>query len=806
MDNKNEQTFSDELKSVFSFIKEKLITENPTDQITIEYFMLSILENKNSDTYKAFQNCTKTESLDKIHNFYLNYVHENSKTFVRPNRKIKNDDNLDKIIKESDLEKDKFKDSILSTEHVLLNILSHDLKNKNILETAGISYDSFYNEINKIRENKKRILTEKQPTKQIKLKTQFLDKNSKNINSLSNERKIDKLYGRKNEIKKLSTILCKRNNNCALIVGEKGCGKTELVYGIADLIQKNEITGFFEDKVIFVLDMFSLVSGAQMRGMIEVTIRNIFKELESNKNALLFIDDIHQIFNSGANNADIADAIESMIENTRVPIIASTTFSQIKYLEKNTNILDSRFTKIDLPTFNETETFELIKQNKKYWEKHHGVEYCDDVIKESVRLAKKYVTEKVLPVSAIDIIDQCGAEQRGVLSGDNNDELNVLKDELNKATGYKKYYLAQNNIEQSKNYELIEKTFEAKILELQSKEEPKKVKITIDNVKEAASVISKIDLAKINQSEHEMLRDLSENLKNKVIGQDFACDSVSNAIRKYRLGISDPNRPLSFLMIGQSGVGKTYLAKKLSELVFGNEEDMIRLDMSEYSESHSVSKLIGAPPGYVGFEDGGKLIELIKNKKRCVLLLDEIEKAHKNVYNMFLQLLDDGRLTSSFGEVVSFKDVIIILTSNVGTNIASQFGSGSGFVKKDGNEESIIKKELSKQFPPEFLNRLNSVVFFNKLNDSDLLRIIRSEINKTSQRMYENGIEVEISIEFENKVLELCKKETGMGARPILRAIQKLLEDTVCDAILKYNHKHLDVEIINNEVSVTTIY
>lgn len=806
MDNKNGQNFSDELSLVFNFIKEKLITDNPNDQITTEYFMLSILENKNCDAYKVIQVCTKEENLEMLHKFYLNYVHENSKTIVRPSRKLKNDETLENIINNSIKEQEKFKDINLNTEHVLLSILSNEPKNKKVLETSGINYETFNNEVTKFREDRKDVLTQKTKNiKQNKIKTPILEKNSRNLNSMSNDKKIDRLYGRRNEIKLLSNILCKRNNNCALLVGEKGCGKTALVSGIADLIQKNEIDGFFANKTIFSLDLCSLAAGAQMRGMIENTIKMIFKELEQNKDVILFIDDAHKFLSANLGNADISDAIENVISTSRVAIIAATNTSDIKYIQKNTKILDERFTRIDLKNLDEAQTFDLLKQNKIYWEKHHNVKYTDETIKESIKLAKKYISDRTLPSSAIDILDQAGAEERNSFKTENI-EFDFLKAELNKASGYRKFYQNSGESTQVKYYEKIEKEIEAKMLEMEADDsKAEKVVIDVKSVKAAASTLSKIELTKINESEHDMLVNLSDNLKNVVIGQDSACDSLSNAIRKYRLGISDSKRPLSFLFIGQSGVGKTFIAKKLSQLVFGSEDDMIRLDMSEYSESHSVSKLIGAPPGYVGFEDGGKLIELVKNKKRCVLLLDEIEKAHKNVYNIFLQLLDDGRLTNSFGEVVSFKDVIIILTSNVGTNLAGQFSTGSGFIANNGNGETIIKKELKKQFPPEFLNRLNDILFFNNLSDNNLLKIIHNEVGKMTQRLSDNGINVEVSLDIMQVLLDGCKKEHGMGARPILRVIERLLEDEICNCILEHNTSNLGIDLEDDKIKITPI-
>ena len=627
--------------------------------------------------------------------------------------------------------------------------------------------------------------------------TPILDNFSRDLIKLAEEGKIDPVVGRDNEVKRISQILSRKKKNNVVIVGDAGVGKSALVEKLAIQIHKGVCPSNLLDKRLVSLDLTSLVAGTKYRGQFEERIKAILNELQENPNVIVFIDELHTMV--GAGNAsgamDAANILKPALARGEMQCIGATTFDEFKkHIEKDSALV-RRFQKIILKEPTQSETIEILKNLKSSYEEFHKVEYQDNVVETITTLALRYITDRQFPDKAIDILDELGSDKK--ISGKIPEIIETLKKDA-EAIKEKKVQVVKNQ-----NYEQAAKLRdeERKILKKLDDEKEKwtikqkenKTPVTVEDVYEIVSNMTGVPISKLDSKETEKLLKLEDILSSKVIGQDDAIKTISKAIRRNRVGIKDTNKPIgSFIFLGSTGVGKTFLAKSLAETLFGDPNKIIRVDMSEFMEKHNVSRLIGSPPGYVGYDEGGQLTEKVKNNPFSVILFDEIEKAHKDVFNILLQILDEGHLTDSFGRKVNFTNTLIIMTSNIGAKKVMDFGDGMGFAtnsketQKAEVKKSIIQKALKQQFNPEFLNRIDDVITFNPLNDDTLKKIIDIELSRLNDRLKEKNFKITFDKSVIAKIHELNSEEE-YGARPIKRIIQNLCEDFLSEEILKGN-------------------
>ena len=629
--------------------------------------------------------------------------------------------------------------------------------------------------------------------------TPILDNFSRDLTKNAEEGKIDPVIGRDKEVKRIAQILSRKKKNNAVIVGDAGVGKTALVEKLALMIYKGECPTSLLDKRIVSLDLTSLVAGTKYRGQFEERIKAILNELQQVTNVVVFIDELHTMV--GAGNAsgamDAANILKPALARGEIQCIGATTFDEYKkHLEKDSALV-RRFQKIILKEPNQTETIEILKNLKLSYERYHKVQYEDNVVETIVKLSNRYITDRQFPDKAIDVLDELGSEKR--VSSRIPESIEKLKKSVDEIKEKKIQVVKSQNYEQAaklrdEERKLINKLEDEKQKWSDSLKE-NKTPVTVDDVYNIITEMTGVPITKLDSKETEKLLKMESLLSAKVIGQDDAIATISKSIRRNRVGIKEANKPIgSFIFIGSTGVGKTFLAKSIAELLFGDPEKIIRVDMSEFMDKHNVSKLIGSPPGYVGYDEGGQLTEKVKNNPFSVILFDEIEKAHKDIFNILLQILDEGHLTDSFGRKVNFTNTIIIMTSNVGAKRVSDFGGGVGFTtgsseqQKSEVKRSIIQKALKQQFNPEFLNRIDDIILFNSLNEETLKKIIQIEVGKLNNRLTDKGYKITFDKSVVDRIYELNTQEE-YGARPLKRIIQNLCEDFLSEEILRGNIK-----------------
>jgi ATP-dependent Clp protease ATP-binding subunit ClpC len=625
--------------------------------------------------------------------------------------------------------------------------------------------------------------------------TPILDNFSRDLNKLAKEGKIDPIIGRDKEVKRIAQILSRKKKNNAVIVGEAGVGKSALVEKLALMIVNGECPPSLVDKRIVSLDLTSLVAGTKYRGQFEERIKAILHELQENTDVVIFIDELHTMVGAGnaSGSMDAANILKPALARGEIQCIGATTFDEFKkHIEKD-GALVRRFQKIILTEPTEEETIEILNNLKDSYQNFHKVSYEQDVVETIVKLSGRYMTDKQFPDKAIDVLDELGSEKRVAVKIPEsierlNTEIDILKTKKIEVVKSQDYEHAAKLRDEEKKLQTKLEDEKDKWL---NKQKNNLISISTEDVYTIVSSITGVPIFKIDGKETKDLLNLETNLSARVIGQEDAITSISKAIRRNRVGIKDGAKPIgSFIFLGSTGVGKTYLAKTLAEQIFGSQDKVIRVDMSEFMEKHSVSRLIGSPPGYVGYDEGGQLTEKVKNNPFSVILFDEIEKAHKDVFNLLLQILDEGHLTDSFGRKVDFANTLIIMTSNVGAKKVSEFGGGVGFSTNSSNEQkefvkkTMIQKALKQQFNPEFLNRIDDIILFNPLNEESLKRIIKLELDKLVKRLKDKKYLISFDQSVTNEILSK-NKEIEFGARPIKRIIQSLCEDFISDEILK---------------------
>ena len=623
-------------------------------------------------------------------------------------------------------------------------------------------------------------------------KTPVLDNFSRDLSKLAEMGKLDMSIGREKEVKRLAQILSRRKKNNPLILGDPGCGKTNLIEGVALMISKGEGPQNLLNKRIVNLDLTSVVAGTKYRGQFEERMKVIIDELTSNPNVVVFIDEIHTLIGSGnsSNSMDGANIFKPALASGDIQCIGATTFDEYKKSIEKDGALARRFQKIKLDQPSISETIKIVKQSIDKYESFHKSIYSDEIIELCVRLADRYITDRAFPDKAFDVIDEVGARQQVEVKIPESvkklkEKIAELKQEKTRVVINQEYELAAEI--RDKELKLLTK-LDAETKKFEEDSIKNKRTIDSEDVYSVVSIMTNIPMEQLNLDEKQKLINIDKKIKDKVIGQDQAVDSIVKAIKRNRLNIKDPNRPIgSFICLGSTGVGKTHLAKQLAKQLFGDEKSLIRVDMSEYQEKHTISRLIGSPPGYVSHDEGGQLTEKVKNNPYSVILFDEIEKAHKDVFHLLLQILDDGHLTDAMGKTINFKNTIIILTSNLGIKKFSDFGTGISFnSSKYGNEEakkSMLMAELKKFFSPEFLNRIDDTVVFNTLTDENVKKITRIELDKLIDRLKES----KYNFTYDDSVVDLISKigfDETYGARPIKRAIQDKIEDLISDEVL----------------------
>lgn len=623
-------------------------------------------------------------------------------------------------------------------------------------------------------------------------KTPVLDNFSRDLSKLAEMGKLDMSIGREKEVKRLAQILSRRKKNNPLILGDPGCGKTNLIEGVALMISKGEGPQNLLNKRIVNLDLTSVVAGTKYRGQFEERMKVIIDELTSNPNVVVFIDEIHTLIGSGnsSNSMDGANIFKPALASGDIQCIGATTFDEYKKSIEKDGALSRRFQKIKLDQPSISETIKIVKQSIDKYESFHKSIYSDEIIELCVKLADRYITDRAFPDKAFDVIDEVGARQQVEVKIPESvkklkEKIAELKQEKTRVVINQEYELAAEI--RDKELKLLTK-LDAETKKFEEDSIKNKRTIDSEDVYSVVSIMTNIPMEQLNLDEKQKLINIDKKIKDKVIGQDQAVDSIVKAIKRNRLNIKDPNRPIgSFICLGSTGVGKTHLAKQLAKQLFGDEKSLIRVDMSEYQEKHTISRLIGSPPGYVSHDEGGQLTEKVKNNPYSVILFDEIEKAHKDVFHLLLQILDDGHLTDAMGKTINFKNTIIILTSNLGIKKFSDFGTGISFTSsKYGNEEakkSMLMAELKKFFSPEFLNRIDDTVVFNTLNDDNVKKITRIELDKLIDRLKES----KYNFTYDDSVVDLISKigfDETYGARPIKRAIQDKIEDLISDEVL----------------------
>ncbi len=807
-----EAKFSPRVKDVITYSREEALRLGH-DYIGTEHLLLGLIREGEGMAIKFLKSLNI--NLVELRKSIENAVKGSTGTVSNLNN-IPLTKQAEKALKITYLEAKIFKSEIIGTEHLLLSILKdEDNIATQILNQFGVTYDIMREELEMFKSNFRaespQSSSDDDPyskdddgpsfgsTKKgadSKSKTPVLDNFGRDLTKAAEEGKLDPIVGREKEIERVSQILSRRKKNNPILIGEPGVGKSAIAEGLALRIIQRKVSRILFNKRIVTLDLASLVAGTKYRGQFEERMKAVMNELEKSPDVILFIDEIHTIIGAGgaSGSLDASNMFKPALARGEIQCIGATTLDEYRqYIEKD-GALDRRFQRVVVDPTSVEETIQILQNIKDRYEEHHHVNYTPAAIEACVKLTSRYITDRFLPDKAIDALDEAGSRVHisNIHVPPNIIELETkvqdIKNEKNRVVRSQKYEEAARLRDSEK--QLLEQLDTAKKT---WEEETKTQRYTVDleNVSEVVAMMSGIPVNRIATAETARLVKMPEELRGKVIGQDEAVKKVVKAIQRNRAGLKDPNKPIgTFIFLGPTGVGKTELAKVLSHYLFDSEDSLIRIDMSEYMEKFAVSRLIGAPPGYVGYEEGGQLTEKVRRKPYSVVLLDEIEKAHPDVFNLMLQVLDEGQLTDSLGRKVDFKNTIIIMTSNIGSRQLKDFGLGVGFnstarqSQTDENTRSVIENSLKKAFAPEFLNRIDDVVIFNSLTKDDIHKIIDIELEYLYKRVNELGYKIKLNDEAKDFLAEKGY-DSAFGARPLKRAIQKYVEDPLAEEIIK---------------------
>lgn len=725
-----------------------------------------------------------------------------------------------RVLKLCILESKLLNSDIADSEHLLLAIMKLGKNEaKNLLEIYGVTYQKLYDQLSlkpdvrsglgfsededeeedEMPSSGMSSSSSQTKTRQIQNDTPALDAFGTDMTKLAEEGKLDPVIGRDKEIERLAQILTRRKKNNPVLIGEPGVGKSAIVEGLALRIIQKKVSRILYGKRVVSLDMAAVVAGTKYRGQFEERLRAVLSELKKNKDIILFIDEIHTIIGAGsaAGSMDAANMLKPSLSRGEIQCIGSTTLDEYRQSIEKDRALERRFQKIIVDPTTPEETLQILQQIKDKYEDHHNVIYTDAALKACVRLTERYITDRYFPDKAIDAMDEAGSREH-LINITVPKEIENQERLIEETKEWKNNAVKSQNFELAANYRDKEKMLELQLHAMRDRweQQMKEERQIVDEaqIEDVVSMISGIPVQRMAQTEGMKLLNMKDELKAKVIGQDKAIDVLVKAIQRNRLGLKAPNRPIgTFMFVGPTGVGKTYLAQQLALQMFGSADAVIRVDMSEYMQDFNVSRLVGAPPGYVGFEEGGQLTEKVRRKPYSIVLLDEIEKAHPNVFNILLQVMDEGRLTDGQGRTVDFKNTVIIMTSNIGSREVKDFGRGIGFTNDaykslEERSKSVISKALNKRFAPEFINRLDEVINFEQLNMDSLIKIIDIELNGLKQRIEKLGYQFDIDRE-SKEFLANKGYDIEFGARPLKRAIQRYLEDELSEFLLNNDLK-----------------
>ena len=828
--------FSPKVSEVLSFSREE--AERLTSKsVTPEHIMLAILREKSGPVWELFSKWKV--DIDNIKREIEKKVQEKSIDTTVSIPDIILDEQANNILKLAVLEARMQHAETVDILHLFLAIL-HDSSNngaKVVLEDSGFNYNNAISMLQQRANQPKDGIgmadeeemdddmmssssnnggnTKTTQSSRTKSKTPVLDSFGTDLTQAAAEGKLDPVVGREKEIMRVSEILGRRKKNNPILIGEPGVGKSAIVEGLAQLIVKHLTSPILFDKRVITLDLTAVVAGTKYRGQFEERIRALIKEIEQNPDIIIFIDEIHTLIGAGSSpgSMDAANILKPALARGTIQCIGATTLDEYRKSIEKDGALERRFQKVLVEPTTAEETLQILENIKDRYEGHHHVRYTEDALKACVKYAERYITDRSFPDKAIDIIDEVGSRVHLQHVKVPQSILDIQK-EIEIAQEKKQAAVKNQNFELAASFRDKQTELEQKLKDEQERwqngDTEDKIEIGEDAIADVVSMITGVPVQRMQEAEGIRLKNMNDDLKQVVIAQDAAIDKMVKAIQRNRVGLKDPNHPIgAFMFLGPTGVGKTYLAKRLAEMMFGSADALIRIDMSEYTESFNTSRLVGAPPGYVGYDEGGQLTEKVRHHPYSIVLLDEIEKAHGNVFNMLLQVLDEGRLTDGNGRLIDFRNTVIIMTSNAGTRQLKEFGQGVGFKatnlnglsQNEGDKErarTIIQKSLSKQFAPEFLNRLDEIITFDQLDLEAIKKIINIELKGLFKRVHELGYEMEITDEAKEFVASKGY-DVQFGARPLKRAIQNHIEDGLSELILSGEIKAGDTIKVSKE-------
>ena len=812
--------FSPEYKTILENSRKEAL-RHYNYEIRPEHLLLALLEHTESKAFQLIETVLNSDSVLELRQNLDNSIFEQKPIEYNPDSIIANS-LTERIIKLSALEARMLQSDIIDVEHLLLALFHNsEVQNMTFMQNFinnGVNYNDLYSQIKKEHEaptmgagftdddfdeeindsNEKAFESQKSSTSSKKSSsskgndTPMLDKFGIDMTRAAEENNLDPVIGREVEIERIAQILSRRKKNNPILIGEPGVGKSAIVEGLALRIVQRKVSRLLFDKRVISLDMASIVAGTKYRGQFEERIKAILDELAKNKNIILFIDEIHTIVGAGntQGSMDAANMLKPALARGEIQCIGATTLDEYRKNIEKDGALERRFQKVIVEPTTPEETLQILNNIKGKYEDHHNVNFTNEALDACVKLTQRYVSDRNFPDKAIDALDEAGSRVH-ITNINAPKEIEELEEAINEAAQNKLKAAQAQNFESAasfrdKEHKLREELEQAK-LRWEEKLNNERETVDEDKVAEVVAMMTGVPVQRVAQAEGKRLLEMSDILKSNIIGQDQAIEKITKAIQRNRIGLKDPNKPIgTFMFLGPTGVGKTHLAKKLAEYLFDSADTLIRIDMSEFMEKFTVSRLVGAPPGYVGYEEGGQLTEKVRRRPYSVILLDEIEKAHPDVFNILLQVMDEGRLTDSFGRKVDFKNTIIIMTSNIGTRQLKDFGSGVGFTTKTIDKEythGVLQKALNKAFSPEFLNRIDDIVMFDSLDKESIFKIIDIELAGFLSRIDNLGFNVIISEAARTFIAEKGY-DVQYGARPLKRAIQKYLEDELAELII----------------------
>ena len=818
--------FSDILKNVLANSQEEAIRHNNT-VVVPAHLLLALLSTPQSNVSELIDRVSTDKTSEELKQSLDIEIYEKPSALTSD---IQVSDVVNRIIKLSILEARMLQSKTVEPEHLLLALFhNNEVKNQqfmDIFKSNGVTYETLYSVINSnildrqshssgldsditnsfLDDNETEENDSFSPNQETKSQkpgnksnsnseTPVLDKFGNDMTRAAEEGRLDPVIGRDTEIERLAQILSRRKKNNPVLIGEPGVGKSAIVEGLAIRIIERKVSRTLLNKRIISLDMASIVAGTKYRGQFEERLKAVIDELSRNSNIILFIDELHTIVGAGnaAGSMDAANMLKPALARGVIQCIGATTIDEYRKNIEKDGALERRFQKVMVEPTSEAETLQILQQIKGKYEEHHNVTYTPEAIEACVKLTERYISDRNFPDKAIDALDEAGSRAR-ISNIIVPKEILALEEDIENTCRNKQQAASAQNFESAASYRDKERKLrqDLEVAKKDWEEQLKTQKETVDedNIAEVVAMMTGVPVQRIAQAEGKRLLKMSDSLKQSVIGQDEAISKIVKAIQRNRVGLKDPNKPIgTFMFLGPTGVGKTHLAKKLAEFMFDSAETLIRVDMSEFMEKFTVSRLVGAPPGYVGYEEGGQLTEKVRRHPYSVVLLDEIEKAHTDVFNLLLQVMDEGRLTDSLGRKVDFKNTIIIMTSNIGTRQLKDFGAGIGFntsALDKTQSHSILRKALNQTFAPEFLNRIDDIVIFDTLEKDDIFKIINIELKGIYQRVADLGYTLQITDEAKNFVAQQgCDPQ--YGARPLKRAIQQYVEDTLAEQLLSLN-------------------